>query len=288
MEILDPNLTLMEELSKTASSLTVGALRSVLGGFLFSGDDVFKKVSVLSGGEKTRLLLCKIMMTAPNLLLLDEPTNHLDIPGRQMLEDALDNYEGTLVLISHDRHFINSLCDKVGVIEDGELVIHPGNFDDYQRLWLSNPAATLKQSTPSPLASPSGLASGLASGLINPVASPSSPTANNNNSDPPNLKNSNAASWPKANRQAEKRLSADERKARARERKNSERQLAEAEKRLDEIAGRAKEIESDLARGDTYRDGDKAKNLKLELDHLYAEKNRLEEVWQAAALEMES
>ncbi|MDR2934856.1 MAG: ATP-binding cassette domain-containing protein, partial [Candidatus Adiutrix sp.] len=134
MDGLDPGRTLVEELATVAGDLGQGALRSVLGGFLFPGEDVFKKVAVLSGGEKARLSLAKIMLTAPNLLLLDEPTNHLDIPGRQMLEDALGDYRGTLVLISHDRHFIGRLCDRVAVIEGGRLTVFPGGYEDYLRL----------------------------------------------------------------------------------------------------------------------------------------------------------
>ena len=150
MDGLDPGRTLLEELATVAGGLGQGALRSVLGGFLFSGEDVFKKVAVLSGGEKARLTLAKIMLSAPNLLLLDEPTNHLDIPGRQMLEDALGDYRGTLVLISHDRHFIGRLCDRVAVIEDGRLTVFPGGYEDYLRLWA--PEAARKP--PEPTARP--------------------------------------------------------------------------------------------------------------------------------------
>jgi ATP-binding cassette subfamily F protein 3 len=146
MDGLSPDRDLLGELASVAGDLGPGALRSVLGGFLFSGEDVFKKVAVLSGGEKARLALAKIMLSAPNLLLLDEPTNHLDIPGRQMLEDALADYRGTLVLISHDRHFINQLCDQVAVIEEGRLTVFPGGYEDYLRLWA--PGADRKPPEP--------------------------------------------------------------------------------------------------------------------------------------------
>jgi ATP-binding cassette subfamily F protein 3 len=136
MDSLTPELTVIEEFARSAGALTPGKQRSVLGSFLFSGEDVFKKVRVLSGGEKTRLVLAKIMMEAPNLLLLDEPTNHLDIAGRRMLEEALADYQGTMILISHDRHFINKLADSVGVIENGGLSVYPGNYDDYRDIWL--------------------------------------------------------------------------------------------------------------------------------------------------------
>jgi ATP-binding cassette subfamily F protein 3 len=150
MDSLNPANTMLEELATVAGDLGQGSLRSVLGGFMFSGDDVFKKVAVLSGGEKARLALAKIMLAAPSFLLLDEPTNHLDIPGRQMLEDALSDYAGTLVLISHDRHFINSLCTSMGVIENGKLDVYPGDYDDYQSLWAKDEAAAKQKKSPTP------------------------------------------------------------------------------------------------------------------------------------------
>jgi ATP-binding cassette subfamily F protein 3 len=136
MESLNAGLTVLEEFALSCGNLTIGGQRSILGNFLFSGDDVFKKVKVLSGGEKTRLVLAKIMMGAPNLLLLDEPTNHLDIAGRQMLEEALSDYQGTMIIISHDRHFINGLASDVGILEDGGLTVYPGDYDDYREIWL--------------------------------------------------------------------------------------------------------------------------------------------------------
>ncbi|MDR2385955.1 MAG: ATP-binding cassette domain-containing protein [Deltaproteobacteria bacterium] len=275
MESLNPNNNLIEELATVAGHLTIGALRNTLGGFLFSGDDVFKKVSVLSGGEKTRLLLCKIMMGSPNLLLLDEPTNHLDIPGRQMLEEALDDFEGTMILISHDRHFINRLCDKVGVIEDGVLTVHPGNFDDYQRVWLSDPTALSGQSSPSPLAE-----------------SAKSPAKNSAVSSAKNLTVSSAGSQSSAAAKEsawEKRQAAsEERKKRSAFRKPLEKKLQETEKRLEEIAQRFKELENNLSDERVYKDGHQVKTIKLELDNLNSEKTKLEDLWQETALELES
>jgi ATP-binding cassette subfamily F protein 3 len=127
--------TVLEELSSVAGMHSQGQLRNLLGGFLFRGDDVFKKVSVLSGGEKSRLLLCKILVGPVNLLLLDEPTNHLDIPSRKILERALSHYGGTLCLVSHDRHLINAVANKVLVIQNRKVEIHPGNFNDFQSIW---------------------------------------------------------------------------------------------------------------------------------------------------------
>jgi ATP-binding cassette subfamily F protein 3 len=261
MESLDPGLNLLEELSKVAGNLTPGPLRTILGGFLFSGDDVFKKVSVLSGGEKTRLVLAKIMMTAPNLLIMDEPTNHLDIPGRQMLEDALSDYEGSLVLISHDRHFINRLCDRVGVIEDGKLVVYPGNFDDYQRLWLKT--APGSQKSPSPLAyeAPPALAA---------------------SSESPASRKSQPAEGPQGRKKA-----AQARKEAAVRRKPYLAALSKAEQRLEEIDRRLKAIEELMCEPAVYQDGAKVKALTAEVSALKGERLEEETSWETATAELE-
>ncbi len=133
LEAMDPNRSALEELASIARTEDVPRLRGQLGAFLFSGDDVDKKVSVLSGGEKARLALAKLLLRPANLLVLDEPTNHLDLSAREVLEGALRGYEGTLLFISHDRAFINALATRVVETRNGELVSHPGNYDDYLR-----------------------------------------------------------------------------------------------------------------------------------------------------------
>jgi len=110
-------------------------LRGLLGAFLFRGEDVLKKTSVLSGGEKARLVLCKLLLQRANFLLLDEPTNHLDISSRVVLEKALGDFPGTICFISHDRRFINGVSNKILVVNSGEIQIFPGNYDDFQRIW---------------------------------------------------------------------------------------------------------------------------------------------------------
>ena len=106
-------------------------VRTLLGQFLFSGETAFKKVAALSGGEKARLALAKMLLAPANLLILDEPTNHLDIPAKEMLEDALQSYDGTVVIVSHDRYFISQAANKIVEIRDGELVVYRGDYHYY-------------------------------------------------------------------------------------------------------------------------------------------------------------
>lgn len=131
-ENLNSDRTVLEEAASVSPGLQEQEVRNLLGAFLFSGDDVFKKVKVLSGGEKSRLALTKILLAPPNLLLMDEPTNHLDIPSCEILEEGLKKFDGTLVLITHDRRLMNTICTGILEIEKGHQEYYLGNYDDYQ------------------------------------------------------------------------------------------------------------------------------------------------------------
>ncbi len=131
-EALDLYKTVIDTIHNEVPDWKNEQVRTLLGSFLFSGDTVFKKVESLSGGEKARLALAKMLLQPANLLLLDEPTNHLDIPAKEMLEDALQNYEGTVLLVSHDRYFISRVANKIVEIRNGELITYAGDYHYYQ------------------------------------------------------------------------------------------------------------------------------------------------------------
>lgn len=131
MEVLDPKKTVFETLQDTMPLATIGVIRNLLGAFLFSGDAVEKRIENLSGGEKSRVVLATLLARPVNFLVLDEPTNHLDIKSREMLLEALKNFTGTVVLVSHDRHFLRSLVDHVYEIDHGEVRIYQGDYSYY-------------------------------------------------------------------------------------------------------------------------------------------------------------
>ena len=130
---LDPALTVYETLATGSPNDMVPAIRNILGGFLFSGDDIYKKAGVLSGGERTRLAVARMLLRPSNTLLLDEPTNHLDLDSKDVLLDALEDYGGTLIFVSHDRYFVEKLATRIIEIGHGQAVVYPGTYSEF--LW---------------------------------------------------------------------------------------------------------------------------------------------------------
>lgn len=133
LEFQDLNSTILDDFYNEFPNLTITQIRQALGAFLFSGDDVLKEIKVLSGGEKVRLQLCKILKKQANLLLLDEPTNHMDILGKVSLENMLKDYKGSLIFVSHDRYFVNKIADSILAFEPEGVVYFDGNYEEYRR-----------------------------------------------------------------------------------------------------------------------------------------------------------
>jgi len=143
---LDPEARILDDLGELSAASTQTQLRSLLGCFLFSGDDVFKRIGVLSGGERNRYALLKMLLHPANFLLLDEPTNHLDLRAKDVLLEALMKYTGTVVFVSHDRYFIDKLATRVFEIGEGKVEIYPGNYEDY--LWRKQGSAAVAVERP--------------------------------------------------------------------------------------------------------------------------------------------
>jgi ATP-binding cassette subfamily F protein 3 len=148
LESLDLNSEILDELKNFGSGRTELELRQLLGCFLFTGDDVFKKIKILSGGEKARVALAKTIISQANFLMLDEPTNHLDMNSVQMLIDALNKYDGSLVLVSHDRYFVSQTANKIWEIVDGGIKEFKGTYNEYEewkkRMAAQQPAVSAK------------------------------------------------------------------------------------------------------------------------------------------------
>ena len=142
---LDPDARILDDLGELSRNSTQTELRSLLGCFLFSADDVFKRIGVLSGGERNRYALLKMLLQPGNFLLLDEPTNHLDMRAKDVLLKSLMDYNGTVVFVSHDRYFIDKLATRIFEVGDGRVEIYPGNYEDY--LWRKQGGAATLQET---------------------------------------------------------------------------------------------------------------------------------------------
>ncbi len=169
---LDANATMLDDLSSAAPRAKQTELRSLLGCFLFSEEDVFKKIGVLSGGERNRYALARMLLAPSNFLLLDEPTNHLDMRAKEVLLEALRTYTGTVVFVSHDRYFIDNLATRVFEIEEGHVHVYPGTYEDY--LWRKQGGpealeAAQKAKEPEPIAVPAPAAAEEHKKRVNPM-----------------------------------------------------------------------------------------------------------------------
>ena len=248
LELLNPQQTVLESLQSVAGDVGQGRLRNLLGGFLFRKDEVDKLVSVLSGGERSRLLLCQILVQQANFLLLDEPNNHLDIQGRRVLEKALETYEGAICLVSHDRHLINAIANKVLVLSNGRVEMFHGNYDDYQEIW--------KMRLPSPL-----------------------PKTESSRSEP---------SSEKKKSKERKRLEANWRNELHRKKAPLTRRLVNLEQRIEKLTGRLDALNRLLAQPDTYENGGFSTELHFEYQELKRSLEEQNQEWEETALELEA
>ena len=234
VDMLNPARTVLEEALDTPQRVTEQSVRTLLGCFLFRGDDVFKPVSVLSGGEKSRLALVKLLLDPPNLLLMDEPTTHLDMSSIDALAYALDQFEGTLIFISHDVYFIRALANHVIHVNAGRLTPYPGGYQYYldKTKAVSARAALTAGQTPFTRG-----------------------TDHDRNNRP------GAA----VDRKEQKRLEAGQRQARSRERKAQQQKVHEIEKEIQQLEARQTEIVADLEKPETYEKAGSAMDLNRQL-----------------------
>jgi len=259
LDELDPQRTVFEEAMRTGSTGTVSEVRSILGAFRFSGNDADKMVSYLSGGEKSRLALAKLLIRPANLLLMDEPTNHLDIESREVLEEALRQYRGTLLFTSHDRRFIDAVASRTLELEFGVLADYPGNYSYY--LWKREECEA-------------------ASPPHRPAAT--SPTEGGG-------VQREAASQP-SKRELEKerkRREAELRQALHRELGPSKTRLDELEQSIEEAEAALAELEKVLADPTSYEDGCASRELSRKHGDLIASLNRDMEEWESLSEEYE-
>ena len=260
-QVLHMEKTLMEEIADDYPKLTQTRIRNILAAFLFTEDDVFKRVSDLSGGERGRLSLAKLMLSEANFLILDEPTNHLDIASKEILESALNRYEGTVLFVSHDRYFINRTATRILNLTEQKIVNYIGNYDYYLEKKEDVEAAFFagrgSEAPKSALGRPADAGTGASSGTA--ASSSASDTG------------------AKLDWKAQK-----EEQARIRKRQN---ELKKTEDAIHQLETRDSEINELLALEEVYTDVSRLMELNKEKDSISEKLEKLYELWEALAEE---
>jgi ATP-binding cassette subfamily F protein 3 len=264
-ETLDPSLTILQAVEDVAPFGTpTSSLRALLGNFLFLGDDVYKSCRILSGGERQRVALARMLLQPANLLLLDEPTHHLDLAGKEVLEGALRQYPGAVLVVTHDRSLMASLATRIVAVDDGRVILYPGGYDDYESARIAKTEAVKRGGTPGGAALVSAVpaAPAPAKAAVKAAVKTATPAA-------PGAKSAKPARVPNVKNEA---------KRRAREREKAEHDLETLETEL-------KEVEAKLADPGTYADAARTKELlaryevlRREVDGLWKRLEELEEV----------
>ena len=275
---LDPTLTVYQTLAGDAPIHMVPNIRNILGGFLFSGDDVDKPVRVLSGGERTRLAVARMLLRPSNTLLLDEPTNHLDLDSKDVLLEALEDFGGTLIFVSHDRYFVDKLATKIVEIGGGGALVYPGTYEEFlwsrkQREAAAGPRAQAEPPPPQPR------------GSSQPAAGEGARQAGRQRQGTP--KPAAAKAQPQASYEERKRQEADAR----RERKAADarrRRIDELESRIAEREQAIKDVEATMSAPGFYDDHETAKPVVDRHQALMWEVGDLMSQWEALQQDSES
>jgi len=293
--VLGATRTVYEEMTSASSTTMVPRIRTILGGFLFSGDDIYKKVGVLSGGERNRLALAKMLLNASNVLILDEPTNHLDLDSKEVLLEALEDYGGTLIFVSHDRYFVDKLATKVIEVGGGRTLVYPGGYEDFiywkKQQEAGVPVAMPTAAAPAPhvkketlKAPPPG-----ASRSAGPPPAPAPSAAKNENAKP------SAQGTPGRNGQAgydplAPRLrppNAADRQSREREGRKLKARIAELERRIAEKEQGVRDVEHLMASPGFYDDRARAEEAVAGRQRLLDEVAALMSEWESVQAEFE-
>ena len=276
-QLLDPEKTIFQQISDDYPSLTETEIRNVLAAFLFTGDDVYKKISSISGGERGRVSLARLMLSEANFLILDEPTNHLDIISKEILEDALNEYTGTVLYVSHDRYFINQTATRILELTNHTLVNYIGNYDYYMekkeeltRAYASSPADN-GQDRKAVGADGTGLAGFASSDSERPGSAAAGQIAPGENSARSTDSNGSGKMDWKAQKEEQARL------------RKKENRIRKIEEEIEKLEARNKEIDEEFLKPETGTDLPKCQELAKEQNENNDRLQELYEDWETAS-----